>query len=427
MGDELTASAGLVKQISMPTVVLGQELLVGAPQSVSIHADTVIVRGRVTLPELTLSIVARVVDSQDGEIDLSGRAVASAQRDTALADATLNGTEAQSDGRTGAAGERGRDGGVLTLEAKRLVGHLSVRANGSAGGNGQRGGDGARPAAGAPGHDASEFTDSHEKLGTDGAGDYTLYRGAKGGDARPGGNAGSGGRGGDGGRGGRIQVRWVEPAGSRLQLEARGGPPGRAGDAGEPGPAGLPGRGGRNLMTLTSTGSLNFGEGPDTPQTWQWWCRYADDPAARNDAQRFNVAERADNGAPCDKKGQPAGAPPAASAGKDGQAIESRIAAAHIGALYEPVLLEEASQWTLQAISSARDAVGRLVDDGDGEEGERRARDLAQLAIDRYEWLRDLAIAVDPTLASNAEPRIKELQPFAAPPTSTPAAAASSG
>lgn len=123
----------------------------------------------------------------------------------------------------------GLKGGSVLIVAERIVGSLSVIADGGRGAAGQDGQDGSPGTPGTPGR-----RDNTGGLGTPGG------KGGKGGDA------GGGGPGGNGGDGGSIAIYYIDGSRAQISMSAAvgaGGAAGQPGTVGPPGTAGPPGGG----------------------------------------------------------------------------------------------------------------------------------------------------------------------------------------
>lgn len=201
-----------------------------------VTADVVVIRGRISCPGKSVSIVARKIVGLDGAtLDVSGRRSAG----FAAGHRADDGTSPGQSGSRGAAGPMGENGGSIELDAEEFAGAIALRADGGDGGRGQDGGHGAAGTVGADGGEPRHGGD----------GDFPGSPGLGGG---PGGNAGGGGDGGDGGSGGRIAARFViRPAAGAILLSTNGGAAGQGGTPGSPGNGGTGGRGGRNFYCST--------------------------------------------------------------------------------------------------------------------------------------------------------------------------------
>lgn len=186
---------------------------------VVVHADVIRVRGRIELPGRSIELVARTVVGTDGaSIDVSGK-------DAAEHLSALRGTDGQflgGPGQCGAEGAPGGSAGAIAIRAGKVLGSLTLLANGGRGGRGQDGGIGAPGANGTNGGD-------EQSGGTGGTG----------------GAAGAGGAGGRGGDSGRVSVATLERIDEgALTISARPGAGGAPGVAGRPGSGGAGGPGG---------------------------------------------------------------------------------------------------------------------------------------------------------------------------------------
>jgi len=425
MADGNSDVPGGVMRISVPTLLLEGDVdpFAGA-QRVVVHADTFRVRGRVRLPGRTISILARSVEAEEGILDFSGAEVGT-NYDPAQPEPSLNGTAEELDGQDGASGERGHDGGSLTIHARQFTGQLTVIANGSAGGNGQRGGDGAQPNPGRPGNPGS-FT-RHWPAGTPegpygaqviskstynsriGREDVATFDdgceiafGEKGGDAREGGNGGRGGRAGDGGRGGAIQLRWVVTPAKLPQLIAQGAKAGEPGKSGTPGPPSLAGQGGRNrLYWYHNQRSWHLDESE----------KYADEDGARYIVKEHNIAPRASAGAPCDKYGSVPPAPESAAPGGTGTIDTGKIKAADLGLSFDPAYIESLRQWAKQDATRGEEAVLRALEEGEPSVWEEGMGLLGGAELG-YSWLRELTRIARTKLFQEAEEQLAVLNRF---------------
>lgn len=146
------------------------------------------------------------------------------------------------DGVTGRAGISGSAAGLIRIEAQRLVGSLTVNANGQPGGNGGAGGNGGKGGMGHRGNNGSSNV-------------LDCGRGPQsGGNGGAGGNAGSGGNGGDGGAAASVVIVLGEvDSDARLSISATGGTGGAPGSAGTPGKGGSGGKRGAAPGICTQT------------------------------------------------------------------------------------------------------------------------------------------------------------------------------
>ena len=270
-------------RVLLPAVVLDAALLAGASagkaRHIVVHADTVRVEGHCVLPGATVDILARRIEfTPASAIDVSGAAVAGF--DAAARDTSLDGTAQHLDGRQGARGPRGNDGGLIRIGAHEVVGTATLLANGSEGGRSQRGGDGfahvsgqnARrdvcPLAGdlavPPG--ALECIvrmlmpglSSYQRARYGGHAQAWLRFGTLG----QGGRGGPPGRPGDGGDSGRIVLRHGTALASTPVLAASGGAAGQSGDSGAPGE---PGADGAHIVLV------NLGHGYEIHDIDRYW------------------------------------------------------------------------------------------------------------------------------------------------------------
>jgi hypothetical protein len=270
-------------QVLLPAVVLDAALLAAASarraRHIVVRADTVCVAGRCLLPGATVDILARRIEfAPASAIDVSGAATAGF--DAAARDPGLDGTAQHLDGRPGAGGPRGNDGGQLRICAHEILGMATLLANGSAGGRSQRGGDGfahvdgqnarrdACPVAGdmavPPGAIAGIVRmlmpgfDSYQRARYGGHAQAWLRFGTLG----QGGRGGAPGRPGDGGSGGRIVLRHGTPLLTTPVLVASGGAAGQPGDFGA---RGEPGVDGAHLLLV------NLGHGYEIHDIDMYW------------------------------------------------------------------------------------------------------------------------------------------------------------
>ncbi|EXI67197.1 MAG: hypothetical protein AW08_02301 [Candidatus Accumulibacter adjunctus] len=282
-GNAQAAAARPAVQVLLPAVVLDAVLLAGASTGRARHlvvrADTVRVVGHCLLPGATVEILARRIEfAPASAIDVSGAATSGF--DAAARDPGLDGTAQHLDGRQGAGGPRGNDGGLIRICAHEVVGTAALLANGSAGGRSQRGGDGfahvsgqnARRDAGPvvgdmavpPGAIAGIVRmllpglDSYQRARYGGHAQAWLRFGTLG----QGGRGGLPGRPGDGGNGGRIVLRHGTPLLTTPVLGASGGAAGQAGDFGA---RGEPGADGAHLLLV------NLGHGYEIHDIDRYW------------------------------------------------------------------------------------------------------------------------------------------------------------
>ncbi|UXI65797.1 hypothetical protein [Tahibacter amnicola] len=221
----------------------GDVVTIPADHDLVLRADRVIIKGAIRSPGRSITIYARVVESDDGSIITSGvSGTAPPPPEPMDSRVPRPGTDERYtkkggqgergiDGHHGATGDPGKPGGPITLFAGELRGKpLVLQSNGGNGGAGQ----GAQAAvAGARGG-----------KGGDPAGNPRYNPAGDGGDGGDGGNGGNGGPGGAGGAGGKITVRVLRNfTASQVQVQAKGGS-GGAGGAATNGAAG--GEGGRD-------------------------------------------------------------------------------------------------------------------------------------------------------------------------------------
>lgn len=358
-----------VVRIRVPTLLLdGRHPADGflqQHQHVIIYADNLQVRGRYCLLGRTVEIFARRIEADQAIIDVSGAPV-TISYDVAQADASLDGTAASPNGKPGADGGRGRDGGAITITAGEITGNLTLVANGSQGGNSQRGGNGASPAP-RNGQDG-RFTKHDPPAGPFGARVvqpkglhwyWEMAYGEKGGDALPGGDAGPPGRPGDGGAGGHLDLRYVAVPALPPQFIADGGAAGRPGDPALPGAAGVPGLGGRHcLYQYHVTGN---------PFAWtSTWEGYADSHRAevKDVVRQHKLSTRASSGAKSDQRGTVPEAP-RAEPGPTGTNASRQVATDAIAGECDTGYLDLIRQ------SAAADA----------------AHGNTRRALDRYQWV----------------------------------------
>ena len=358
---QTSVASGLL--IAQPVVLLDDHPAHGLPcehERVTIYADIVQVRGRYFLPGRTVEIYARKIEADRGVIDVSGAAVTK-DYDITQADPSLNGTKEVPDGKSGASGEHGHNGGTIKVIVGEITGDLSLVANGSRGGNSQRGGDGHAGQDGKTGADG-EFLAHMPPKGKFGArvveqwasgGYMEMAYGEKGGDdALPGGNAGPPGQPGNGGAGGKIELSYVACSTSP-KLEANGGAAGLMGEPGKVGRAGQPGLGGRNRLYQ---GRISTPYEPYQPGDEI----FADDPyyRIRLILQTFGLAPRAASGAPSRDGTIPPNPPP----GVDGAAGTTKTVPGLVDLGYLELIRQSAAE------DVARGNVPR--------------------ALERYRWLR---------------------------------------
>jgi len=187
-----------------------------------INADTVRIAEPLLLPGRSLVIVARRIEFlSSGSIDCSGPIGNPnfQEVDNAADGASLGFGR---DGIDGIAGGGGDAAGDVSLFAEDIIGALTIKVSGGAGGRPQGGGAGAE---GTPGAMGSKVGDA-------------------GGAGGPGGKGGLAGRPGDGGKGGSVLIAY----GGRQPIDAwsivtSGGEEGKPSRHGEPGPGGRRGAG----------------------------------------------------------------------------------------------------------------------------------------------------------------------------------------
>jgi hypothetical protein len=242
-----------------------------------IYADTVIVRGPLSLPGKNVSIYARVITPVPNSkgipasIDVSGapaQAAAPTQPSSPQAargedrgghDDTGGDGANGSDGAAGANGGNGNDGGTITLYMESSfnyqVSYLNLLANGS---------DGAPGGVGTKGQDGGDGGDGYLHRRPNPAGGHGASTpGTRGGDGGNGGNGGSGGNGGNGGKGGMITfASMLLPAGSialdfylNVPIGVGWGNGGQGGPGGAGGKGGLGGRNGPDARGSSSPGN----------------------------------------------------------------------------------------------------------------------------------------------------------------------------
>jgi hypothetical protein len=209
-----------------------------------VSADTVIVRGPLSFPGQTVTIVARVVGSEpDAEgnpakIDVSGTDATPPSPDEPKQPQAAQGSDGSpgggdggpgspgAAGTPGTTGNSGGDAGTITLstESFQQGTNIAFVANGGVGGSGQDG---------QAGQDGG--------VGGDGSADG-FARGS-GGDGGPGGNGGTGGDGGGGGSAGLVAIGAILATEFSLTVSAQGGNGGTGGNGGDGGNGGQPGEG----------------------------------------------------------------------------------------------------------------------------------------------------------------------------------------
>lgn len=213
-----------------------------------VYADTLIIKGKLTMPGRKVFLHAREIKCQENAcIDVSGA------DNTEILNPRIDGADSSETGKHGHDGETGKNGqagGQVQIFVGHIEGVLKVLAEGGKGGNGNPGGNGQRGAKGSEGADAPRNKPGNAQPGGDGA---------------RGGNAGRGGKGGKGGDGGIINIHAVENVAS-FQLSSTfgfGGEPGANGVAGEGGEGGPGGRVGTFKTSGGGGGGRNGGERPE--------------------------------------------------------------------------------------------------------------------------------------------------------------------
>ncbi len=388
------ADTGPELDLLAPTLLLDGRWAAEGPlrnaRRVRIRADVVRVRGHLKWPGCELSILARLVESEQATLDVSAPPV-ERSFDIEAWEPALAGTEAVPQGKPGAPGDAGQPGGRLHVGVGRIEGRLTLRADGAAGGHGQRGGRGAKPAKGAPGRDGV-FTSNEPPAGPYGAyvvrgrggrWYWEMAYGETGAAAHPGGDGGASGAGGAGGAGGAVTVLHFEPFTLLPDLSAAGGMAGNAGRPSEGGEPGEPGLGGRNKL-------FQFHWVPLVGSRWQ---KFADDPNAnvREIVARFGLALRAATGAPSTARGKVPPQPGPALEGAQGKLEMRHVQPGELAGLRESgylamccdaAELDERRGRTARALERYR-WVAQLADGT--EDGARRA--LGQRALERLRML----------------------------------------
>lgn len=362
---------------------------------IRIVADEVEIVGRSALPGRSIAIFARRIVSRDGALDVSG-APASQSFDPAAKEAALNGAAGHPNGKPGADGGPGPDGGAITIVADTLQGALTLRARGSDGGSSQSGGDGWTPPA--PNGVDGKFEDNRKKAnyerGEFGTGPFSdpvyVAYGAPGGDAKNGGNAGAPGTPGKGGKGGAISLRCVDFDPAALDCEADPGSGGRAGAPGQAGAAGPVGRGGRHRVYWKRHSLNPFGGGPRSKEAW------ADD---KNEHIKDAVKDylggktRAADGTGGSKAGAAAEARADAPDGEAGSISLEAVERPALAKLLDPRLFEMTKVLAERALAQGRDepaserlawlrGSGRASDDDEQDLKRRGERTAYQQQID---------------------------------------------
>jgi hypothetical protein len=195
-----------------PTVIFDVESLLLGISPFVLQAYRIHVPAKVlALPGGSVTLIAHEIAFDDGAVlDVSGEA------GQAMVIAN-SGQTPGADGDTGIKGNKGQDGGSISIYASVITGSATLKANGGNGGPGQNGGNGAN--------------------GQDG---NTECNGLNGG------ASGVGGEGGDAGWPGSISVSVVDSSQANLT------PLLQPGDPGQPGVPGTPGRGGAAGQVVTT-------------------------------------------------------------------------------------------------------------------------------------------------------------------------------
>jgi hypothetical protein len=211
--------------------------------------------GRLRLPKqiVTNGYDLQIRGTATIETWLGGTKIVAFAGETPRAQGGIAGTKASqpgqqgNEGGLGQGGSAGRDAGSITIEAKSILGLLTIENVGQAGATGGVGGLGGQGSNGANGASA--------EVGGTGNCTRSPENGRAGGN---GGNGGAGGSGGRGGNGGQVKVHLVEEIGSlgRLMVSTKGG---AGGSGGVGGFYGYGGGGGYPGSTLAPCGSAQAG------------------------------------------------------------------------------------------------------------------------------------------------------------------------